>query len=148
MTDSSAKAPLETTMGQPTTKATASPSAVSSEAITALSVVKIAVGATSLVAPELAGRLFSLDIPPQAAIVARLFGSSHLALGALTWDLHRRGSADLSRVVVVNVVADVIDTVSSSIAFAAGMYGTGTYAWLGGGAVAAAALGLLGFRGL
>lgn len=54
--------------------------------VTGLSLGRIAIGATALVAPELAGRLFRLDpgANPQLPYMTRMFGSREIALGAVT----------------------------------------------------------------
>ncbi|KAJ6438181.1 Benzoate carboxyl methyltransferase [Purpureocillium lavendulum] len=107
------------------------PSRVATTSIAALSAIKIALGASSIIAPQLAYSLFLLELKPNAVVVARLFGSSCAALGAATWALNRRVSratahpdgasrgpareleaerrADLKKVVAFNLAADTVD---------------------------------------
>src|SRR6478672_11079736 len=54
--------------------------------VTTLSLGRIAVGVTTLVNPELAGRLFGFDVRtnPQLPLMSRFFASREIALGAVT----------------------------------------------------------------
>jgi hypothetical protein len=61
--------------------------------VTGLSLGRIAIGATTLASPDLAGKLFRLDVGsnPQLPYMARMFASREIALGAIT--LVSRGKA-------------------------------------------------------
>lgn len=61
--------------------------------VTGLALGRIAIGATALASPDLAGKLFRLDVArnPQLPYMSRMFGSREIALGAIT--LLAKGSA-------------------------------------------------------
>jgi len=168
---SDASAPLIDTMGNQQHQPPQPPSGLTTTSIAALSAIKIALGASSILAPQLAYSLFLLELKPNAVVVARLFGSSCAALGAATWALNRRVSragayrqgdgsgsrnaeleaerrADLKKVVAFNLAADSVDVVSCVIGYSAGMYGLGAFGMLGGGCAALALLGAVGLSGL
>jgi len=54
--------------------------------VTGLALGRIAIGATALASPDLAGKLFRLDVArnPQLPYMSRMFGSREVALGAIT----------------------------------------------------------------
>ncbi|KAH6888520.1 hypothetical protein B0T10DRAFT_562092 [Thelonectria olida] len=130
------------------------PTSGTSAIITSLAALKIVLGASCVVAPRLACSLFLLKLPPQAVIAGRLFGSSCAALGALTLHLNRRfllgksSKDDLEMAVLLNIVADTVDTVSCVAGYSSGMYGLGALGMLGGGCVVLATLGTVGYKGL
>ncbi|UNI18500.1 hypothetical protein JDV02_004767 [Purpureocillium takamizusanense] len=176
MSDASSAAPLiDNAMGNHPKQP---PSRLTTTSIAALSAIKIALGASSILAPRLAYSLFLFELKPNAVVVARLFGSSCAALGAATWALNRRVSrttaaaadgsspsgggggggrnleleaerrADLKKVVAFNLAADSLDVVSCAVGYSAGMYGLGALGMLGGGCAALALLGAVGLSGL
>ena len=51
--------------------------------VTGLALGRIAIGATALASPDLAGKLFRLDVAanPQLPYMSRMFGSREIALG-------------------------------------------------------------------
>jgi hypothetical protein len=65
-----------------------------------ISALRIAAGLTSLIVPRQIGPLFGVPMAPEASILARLFGSRDLVLGAYLWktvsewDATRRQSQD------------------------------------------------------
>jgi hypothetical protein len=76
--------------------------------VNGLALGRIAIGATALASPSLAGKLFRLDVAanPQLPYMSRLFGSREVALGALT--LFARGSAR-RRLVALGIAIDGAD---------------------------------------
>ncbi|KAI5458719.1 hypothetical protein BGZ63DRAFT_427093 [Mariannaea sp. PMI_226] len=136
------------------TTTTATPSTLTSTAITSLAALKIGLGAACVIAPQLTCDLFLLSLPPQAAIAVRLFGSSCAAVGAITLRLNKKCSegklnkSDMKMVAGFNILADMVDTASSVVGYSSGMYGLGALGMLGGGGVVLAALGAVGYRGL
>ncbi|MXG88770.1 hypothetical protein [Nocardioides flavescens] len=78
------------------------------EPVTGLALGRIAVGVTSLAAPDLTARVLGLDpaARTQTAYVARLFGAREIALGALT--VAARGPA-LRALVLAGVAVDLAD---------------------------------------
>lgn len=54
--------------------------------VTGLALGRIVIGATALASPDLAGKLFRLDVArnPQLPYMSRMFGSREIALGAVT----------------------------------------------------------------
>lgn len=54
--------------------------------VTGLALGRIAIGATAVASPDLAGKLFRLDVAsnPQLPYMSRLFGSREIVLGAVT----------------------------------------------------------------
>lgn len=119
-------------------------------AIATLGAGKVLLGVASIIAPRLTCKLFLLDISPDAYIIGRLFGSSAAALGGLLWCLQRRAlvgettTADLRLAVVANIMADSIDLISCTVAFASGKISPACFGMLGGGCAVLAALGAAG----
>ncbi|KAK5993849.1 hypothetical protein PT974_07286 [Cladobotryum mycophilum] len=153
MADSKPTTPLiNTNMAkQDTTHQDSKPSGTASTALTSLAALKVILGISCIIAPRLAGRLFLLDIPRDAVLMARLFGSSCAGLGLVTWNLNRHVAFDegaLQSVVIANVLADVVDVVSCAAAYETGMICDGAFGMLGGGCVVLSVLGIMGFRGL
>jgi hypothetical protein len=83
--------------------------------ITGLAVGRIVVGATSLLSPSLAAKLFLLDAKanPQLPFVTRLFGSREIALGGLT--LVASGAAR-RQLVQVGIAVDGADAATGLVA--------------------------------
>jgi hypothetical protein len=82
--------------------------------ITGLALGRIAVGATSLLSPRLAAKLFLLDAKanPQLPFVTRLFGSREIVIGGLT--LAASGAAR-RQLVQVGIAVDGADAVTGLI---------------------------------
>jgi hypothetical protein len=76
--------------------------------VTGLALGRIAIGATALAAPDLAGKLFRLDVGrnPQLPYMSRMFGSREIALGAIT--LFAKGSAR-RKLVALGIAVDGAD---------------------------------------
>ena len=76
--------------------------------VTGLSLGRIAIGATALAAPQLAGKLFKLDVENnrQLPYMTRMFGSREIALGVVT--LVSSGAARRS-LVAVGIGVDAAD---------------------------------------
>lgn len=132
------------------------PSSLHRLSTTAFALLRIGVGAISLFAPPLSARLFGIEMNYHSRILSRLFGVRELVLGVLLWRAHSRVSAayggasggkeevrmewcrsDLRRVLLVGVVIDAVDAISSGVSVWEGSMG-GKAIWLVGvGAVAA-----------
>ena len=87
--------------------------------VTGLSLGRIAVGAVSFARPDVAAKLFGLDIVnnPPGPYLARLFGSREIALGALT--LASSGAARV-RLVQIGVAIDAGDAFTGIAAASTG----------------------------
>lgn len=113
--------------------------------VTGLSLGRIAIGAISLAKPDLAGRLFQLDVAnnPQLPYLSRMFGSREIALGTLT--LISRGSARRN-LVLIGIAVDAADAASGYVGIKEGSVPKATGGLLIGPAVGAVLSGLLGLR--
>ena len=114
--------------------------------ITGLAYGRIAVGATSLLSPRLAAKLFMLDpeLNPQLAPVTRMFGSREIALGGLT--LASAGAAR-ERMIQIGIAVDGADAFTGLAAAASGAMskrGGIMLALVAAGAVASGVMGLQG----
>lgn len=76
--------------------------------VTGLALGRIAIGATALAAPDLAGKLFRLDVSrnPQLPYMSRMFGSREIALGAIT--LLSKGAAR-RKLIALGIAVDGAD---------------------------------------
>jgi hypothetical protein len=104
-----------------------------------ISMFRIAIGAISWLAPNLAGKLFGLDTAgnPQAPYLARLFGIRDLALGVGA--LRTRGDAQ-RRILTLGMACDVADTAAGVFGRRAGYLPPVTAVLVTGAAVAAAGM--------
>lgn len=127
---------------------------------TVFALLRIGVGLSGLLVPSLSARFFGIDDNYQSRILSRLFGVRELTLGVLLWRAHQRVSAsyagrsetkedghvrscrsDLRRILLVGLLIDVVDAISSGVSVWEGSMG-GKAIWLvGAGAVGAAGLG-------
>ena len=164
MADSEARTPLLTPKpGNPGSPGNAASgrSRSGATAITALGAAKVLLGVVGIVAPHFLGQVFLLDIPPEAYIVTRLFGSSAAALGGSLLAIDRivgkerqqkQQSAtvrELLRAIVVgNIIADSVDTISCTAALISGAIANSTFGLLGGGCIVLAVMGIVGLRGV
>lgn len=124
-----------------------------STAIKALSLVRIAFGASTLIAPHWTGALFQFPIPASASILARLFGIREIVLGTLLITAEDKGSPaggrrELRRALLAGLGVDTIDIFSSVFSVATGAMGRVPGALFGGAALALVLGGGLGLRGL
>jgi hypothetical protein len=122
-------------------------------AIKALSVARIALGASTIIAPRWTCALFQFPIPASVSILARLFGVRELVLGELLITAEDKGSPtggrrELRRTLLANLGTDTVDVCSVVFAVATGTIGRVPGALFGAGAVVALGLGGLGLRGL
>ncbi|HEV3123118.1 MAG TPA: hypothetical protein VG266_00905 [Candidatus Dormibacteraeota bacterium] len=88
---------------------------------TVLSAVRIAVGAASLLAPDLSGRIIGFPrghLNGSSRAMGRLFGIREIVLGVLTLDAVRRNPAE-RRIYLANAAADGAD----GLVFAAALLG-------------------------
>ncbi|KAF2800130.1 hypothetical protein K505DRAFT_320640 [Melanomma pulvis-pyrius CBS 109.77] len=128
-------------------------SATSLGAIKALSILRIALGASVLIAPRWSSALFRLPIPAEMAVIARLFGGREVVLGELLLTAQDKnsptgGRREMKRALWANIGADSLDVCSVIFAVATGTMGKVPGALFGGGAavlIALAALSLKGF---
>jgi hypothetical protein len=114
--------------------------------VTGLSLGRIAVGAVSIARPDVAAKLFGLDIVnnPQGPYLARLFGSREIALGAAT--LLARGSTRRN-LVLAGIGVDLADAATGVLGIQDKTVPVRTGAMLVGPAVAAVLSGIAGLRG-
>ncbi|GCD89136.1 DUF4267 domain-containing protein [Nocardioides sp. LS1] len=113
--------------------------------VTGLSLGRVAIGALALGNPQLAGKLFQLDVEanPQLALMSRLFGSREIALGALT--LLSRGRARRA-LVLAGIAVDAADAAAGWLALQDGTVPKVTAAGVTAPAIGAVAAGLQGLR--
>lgn len=114
-------------------------------AVTGLSLGRIAVGAVSLAKPGLAAGMFGLDIErnPQGPYLARLFGSRELALGAAT--LLARGTARRN-LVLAGIGVDLADAATGVLGIQDRSVPVKTGAMLIAPAIGAVLSGIAGLR--
>src|SRR5919201_1942457 len=110
------------------------------QAVNAIAVSRIAVGAGTWLAPNLAGRLFGLDPAgnPQLPYVGRLFGARDVALGAGALRSSRRSREAW---LVAALACDVADVAAGVIAGARGQLPVSAAALVSGTAAVFAAGG-------
>jgi hypothetical protein len=116
--------------------------------VTGLALGRIAIGATALASPDLAGKLFRLDIGrnPQLPYMSRMFGSREIALGAIT--LLAKGGAR-RKLVALGIAVDGADAFAGYDAMRTGSVSQSVGIGLtlpAVGAVVAGAVGLAGGR--
>lgn len=112
--------------------------------VTGLALGRIAIGITALASPELAGRLFRLDVAsnPQLPYMSRMFGSREIALGAIT--LAAKGSAR-RRLVALGMAVDGADAFAGYEAMRSGTVSQSVGIGLTAPALGAVAAGAIGF---
>jgi hypothetical protein len=113
--------------------------------VNGLAVGRIAIGLTALASPDLAGKLFRLDVGrnPQLPYMSRMFGSREIAIGAIT--LVARGKAR-RRLVALGMAIDGADAFAGFDAMKSGSVSQSVGLGLtlpALGAVAAGAVGLV-----
>lgn len=121
--------------------------------IKTFALLRIAVGAGSLLIPNQAAKIFGVD---SSRILSRLFGARELALGTLLWYALAKSAPsaitasdsiyqrDLKRMLWIGIVIDSVDVISSAACVAEGNLG-GKAIWLVGvGAAGFAGLGSVG----
>jgi hypothetical protein len=76
--------------------------------VTGLALARIAIGSVAIASPELAGKLFRLDVManPQLSYMSRMFGSREVALGAIT--LASTGAAR-RKLIAIGIAVDSAD---------------------------------------
>jgi hypothetical protein len=111
--------------------------------VTGLSLGRIAIGATALASPELAGKLFRLDLArnPQLPYMSRMFGSREIALGAVT--LFAKGAAR-RKLVALGIAVDGADAFAGYDAMRSGAVSESVGVGLTVPAVVAVAAGAIG----
>ncbi|KAF2193397.1 hypothetical protein K469DRAFT_712153 [Zopfia rhizophila CBS 207.26] len=125
----------------------------SSTSIKALSILRIAVGASCLIAPRFSCALFQFPIPAAMSVMPRLFGVRDLVLGELLLTAEDkngpdRGRREIKRALWAGIGTDAVDIASILVGVVTGTVGRIPAAIFGGGAVAFIGLGALGMRGL
>jgi hypothetical protein len=113
---------------------------------TALAALRIAVGGSAWLTPNLAARLFGLDVDdnPQAPYLGRLFGVRDVALAAGT--LASEGSARRNWL-VAGLACDLADTAAALLGRRGGYLSTPVSALLAAPALAAVGMGIVALRG-
>jgi hypothetical protein len=112
--------------------------------VTGLSLGRIAIGATALASPDLAGKLFRLDIArnPQLPYMSRMFGSREIALGLVT--LLAKGGAR-RKLVALGMAVDGADAFAGYDAMRTGSVEQSVGIGLTAPAVGAVLAGAIGF---
>lgn len=113
--------------------------------VTGLALGRIAIGATAVASPDLAGKLFRLDVAsnPQLPYMSRLFGSREIVLGAVT--LVSKGAAR-RKLVALGMAVDGADAFAGFDAIRSGAVSQSVGVGLtvpAVGAVLAGAIGLV-----
>jgi hypothetical protein len=111
--------------------------------VNGLALGRIAIGLTALASPDLAGKLFRLDVArnPQLPYMSRLFGSREVALGALT--LIAKGKAR-RRLVALGMAVDGADAFAGYDAMRTGSVPQSVGVFLTGPALGAVLTGSVG----
>lgn len=136
-------------------------SALTTNIIRTIAVLRLSLGSASLTVPHSAIPLFGIPLTSDSAILARLFGIRELVLGGLLWaarphsDAARKNTSldvdrgqELRRVLLAGLVVDAVDVCSCAVGALNGTLDGPAIGLVGGGALVAVALGLLGLRGL
>ena len=113
------------------------------QARTTLATLRLTIGVSALLAPNLAGRMFGLDpeANPQAAFLGRLFGVRNAAIGLTLRD---GGPEERDRWLRYGVVIDLVDIAALAAAAVRGTVPKRTVALIGATASLATALGVAG----
>lgn len=111
--------------------------------VNGLALGRIAIGATALVSPSVAARLFRLDLArnPQLPYLSRMFGSREIALGAIT--LLAKGGAR-RRLIALGMAVDGADAFAGYDAMRSGVVTQATGVFLTAPAVGAVLAGAVG----
>lgn len=119
--------------------------------VTALGVLRVAVGASGLLAPTFTSNLFRLPMGPQGVLLSRLTGIRDIVLGELLLTADRTGddkNKELKRALWANVATDVVDVGSCAIGFYTGSVGRTGAGLFAGGAILFVLLGVESLVGL
>ena len=114
--------------------------------ITGLALGRVAIGVGALAAPDLAGKLFRLDLAanPQLPYMVRMFGSREIALGAVT--LASSGKAR-RKLAALGIAVDGADAFAGFDAMRTGAVNQSTGIGLVAPAIAAVLAGAIGLAG-
>jgi hypothetical protein len=112
--------------------------------VTGLSLGRIVIGLIALASPDLAGKLFRLDVArnPQLPYMSRMFGSREIALGAIT--LLSKGAAR-RKLVALGMAVDGADAYAGYDAMKSGSVNQSVGIGLTVPAVGAVVAGAIGF---
>jgi len=112
--------------------------------VTGLSLGRIVIGLIALASPDLAGKLFRLDVArnPQLPYMSRMFGSREIALGAIT--LLSKGAAR-RKLVALGMAVDGADAYAGYDAMRSGSVNQSVGIGLTVPAVGAVVAGAIGF---
>ncbi|KAF2689992.1 hypothetical protein K458DRAFT_483510 [Lentithecium fluviatile CBS 122367] len=131
---------------QPTT--TTQLSHPTTTAIKTLAILRLGIGAASLITPRWACALFQYSLPQGSSIIGRLFGIREVILGELLYTSEDKNAIDggrreVRRALWCNIAADTVDICSVGFAVATGGMGRVPGALFAGGAVVGVGLGAL-----
>jgi hypothetical protein len=124
-----------------------------STAIHTLAILRIGIGAASLIAPRWTFGLFQVAVPQASSTIVRLYGVRDVILGELLYTAEDKrapdgGRREIKRALWSNIAADAVDICSVGFAVATGSMGRLPGALVVGGAALGVGLGALGLRGL
>ena len=135
-----------------------STNSLAAASITTLAVLRMLVGASTLLVPGRAGPPFGIPITAPTMILGRLFGVRDLVIGGLLWSAPSHSTATIAvngecrrtlrRALVVGLIIDTVDVCSNIVGFVDGTLEPRAIVGVGVGAAFFAGLGLLGLRGL
>ncbi|ERF68311.1 hypothetical protein EPUS_02767 [Endocarpon pusillum Z07020] len=111
--------------------------------VTTLSLLRTAVGLSSLILPAQTSRLFYIP-PSDSSILARLFGSRDLVLGLYLYLSRTDDSKTRRTALLLGMTVDAIDVLSTVACVLQGELGWEAATAAGGGAIAAIGLGWWG----
>jgi len=99
---------------------------------------RVAAGVTTLVAPQITGKLAGIGGPPESHLAARLFGAREVALGVATLSA---GKASRSALLKLGLSCDLLDIVAALACARTGAIRQSAAAPITTAALAAAAVG-------
>ena len=118
-----------------------------------LAILRMILGASTLIAPRWTMSLFLLSSPQSASAIARLFAIRDFVLGELLYTAENKHAADggrreMKRALWRNIVSDATDICSIGFAVATGSMERLPAALLSSGAATGVVLGTLALRGM
>jgi hypothetical protein len=138
-------------------------STIATVPISALSIARMIIGSSMLLAPQLSASFFGVPLTPESNIAGRLFGARDLILGVLLWKsrsnltksilkadgvLMEDARRDIKRLLWIGLLIDSIDVGSSLFGIWRGEMDGKAFGWVGGGAAGGVILAGICLRAL